>query len=291
MVNRQMPGVGYYSLLTGKTKLLAPLTRRYLIKFCVSADLNSACGIYKITNEITGWAYIGQTSMGFQKRYWMHRWKLRQGHHDNYRLQQDWNNYSPDSFIFSIVETIDGTDHERMDAAERKYISQLRTNGMCYNVQDGGQPIKLSSFRTPESYARVGELNRQRMLGSVLPESTKKKMSESRKGRWIHKHNDTMTEEQVVSAKKMIMEGIKTGEIARILGVPPRSISNLLASNHFATVYVEGWDEFQATRKRKPHLIPEEKKKQIKAAYAAGATISEMVQQFGYTANTIKKYI
>lgn len=30
-------------------------------------------GIYKITNIVNGFVYIGQTTQGFQKRYWLHQ--------------------------------------------------------------------------------------------------------------------------------------------------------------------------------------------------------------------------
>ena len=61
-------------------------------------------GIYKITNIVNGFVYIGQTTQGFQKRYWMHQWHLRKGKHDNQHLQNAWNLYGENNFQFSVVE-------------------------------------------------------------------------------------------------------------------------------------------------------------------------------------------
>ena len=44
-------------------------------------------GVYKITNLLNGKVYVGQTKEKFQRRFWLHRWQLRKGKHDNKHLQ------------------------------------------------------------------------------------------------------------------------------------------------------------------------------------------------------------
>lgn len=63
-------------------------------------------GIYKITNLITLEIYIGSSAgkYGIQKRWNEHRNKLRKNKHVNTKLQNSWNKYKENNFIFEIVE-------------------------------------------------------------------------------------------------------------------------------------------------------------------------------------------
>ena len=259
-----------------------------IINFC--DENKNKKGIYSIKNLCNGYIYIGQTKNTFQKRYWMHCWLLKNNKHDNYKLQNDWNLYGEDMFLFDIVEIVDDDD-SAIDNLEIKYITQARENGKCYNIQDGGQPTLLHKYRNKESYRRVGEINRERMLGTKLSLETREKMSKSRSGRWIHRRNDTLTEDQIKEAKRMLISGLKPSVIADKINVDKTSISRLLASNTYKTIYVDGWDEFQANRKKKNHIISDSDKQKIKEMYSSGCSINDICKYFGYTYSTVKKYI
>lgn len=58
----------------------------------------NAFGIYKIVNAQTGLVYVGQTGQSFERRFWLHQWKLKRGVHDNIHLQRAWDKYGEDSF-------------------------------------------------------------------------------------------------------------------------------------------------------------------------------------------------
>ena len=60
-------------------------------------------GIYGITNMINNKIYIGQSS-NIQQRFIRHRWELNHNRHSNIYLQEDWNQYGKDNFIFTILE-------------------------------------------------------------------------------------------------------------------------------------------------------------------------------------------
>ena len=64
-------------MLTGETK----------VEFIDRLKYKNNIGIYKIVNNINGKTYIGQTKEGFQRRYYLHDWKLRNNIHDNFHLQ------------------------------------------------------------------------------------------------------------------------------------------------------------------------------------------------------------
>ena len=204
-------------------------------------------GIYKIENLVNGKVYIGQTKEKFQRRYWVHRWKLREGTHDNFYLQRAWNKYGEENFKFEVIEVL---SREKIDNREKYWIKKYKDIGMCYSIQDGGQPKYLNQYISSEIRKRTGEKNRQRMLGSKLSEETKKKMSASRKGKRICRKTDVLNEELARKIKERLVKGITPKEIMEELEVPYKNINNILSSNSWSCVIVEGWDDFQATRPR-----------------------------------------
>ena len=204
-------------------------------------------GIYKITNLVNGMVYIGQTKQGFQKRYWLHRWKLRNGSHDNQYLQNAWNKYGEENFEFSIVEVL---KIQEIDEKERYWISFYKEQNKCYSIQDGGQPTRLNDFVTKEGRKLVGEKNRQRLLGTKLSEETKIKMSNSRKGKFVKKKTQKITLEQAKEVKERLIQGYTPKEIMEDLGIEYKPINGIISANTWSHVFVEGWDDFQSNRKK-----------------------------------------
>lgn len=62
-------------------------------------------GVYKITNVINDKCYIG-SSVDITRRWRLHKQNLRKGVHCNILLQNAWNKYGEDSFIFEILEYV-----------------------------------------------------------------------------------------------------------------------------------------------------------------------------------------
>ena len=60
-------------------------------------------GIFKITNIINGKFYIG-SSVNVLKRWAVHKSLLNQNKHHSPYLQNSWNKYGKDNFIFEILE-------------------------------------------------------------------------------------------------------------------------------------------------------------------------------------------
>jgi group I intron endonuclease len=62
-------------------------------------------GIYRITCSATGKFYIGSTA-NLHKRYNQHFNSLRNSLHCNRRMQNAWNKYGPDAFVFEVIELV-----------------------------------------------------------------------------------------------------------------------------------------------------------------------------------------
>lgn len=208
-------------------------------------------GIYSIKNLINKKVYIGQTLNSFYKRFLLHQWKLKNNCHDNKYLQNSYNKYKDENFIFSVVESFDKKNIEKINEREKYWISYYRELELSYNLQDGGQDRNFNRFISLESRKKIGEINRERMIGTKLSSETKNKMSATRKGKYIKRKNNLLNLDQVYKIKKFLIDGLTPKEIMEILGIEYKAINHILSSNSYAYVKVDGWEEFQNLRKKK----------------------------------------
>jgi group I intron endonuclease len=88
-------------------------------------------GIYKIENQTNNKVYIG-SSNDIGRRWKEHMDYLNCNNHHCLRLQKDWNNYSIENFIFSIIEICEIDD---LLNEEQKYIDYYFESGEIYNTK------------------------------------------------------------------------------------------------------------------------------------------------------------
>jgi group I intron endonuclease len=119
-------------------------------------------GIYKIENAVNGKLYVGSTKC-LRKRKNGHFSNLRHNVHHSSHLQNAFNKYGEDNLIFSVLEYCEEIDLEEKEAV---WIVNLRSSDrrFGYNAR-----IHVSSNR-----------------GFKHTEESKRKMSESRKGKGRH---------------------------------------------------------------------------------------------------------
>ena len=91
-------------------------------------------GIYRIINTENGRPYIGQSS-GHSRRWQAHKSSLRHNKHDNKYLQEDYNTYGEEAFIFEVIEELPcDTPAEVLREKEQKEIKKhLREGVDIYN--------------------------------------------------------------------------------------------------------------------------------------------------------------
>ena len=63
-------------------------------------------GIYSILNTLNGKIYIGSAN-DIDRRLSEHLRRLRNNKHTNKKIQNSWNKYSEENFVFNIIEYSD----------------------------------------------------------------------------------------------------------------------------------------------------------------------------------------
>ncbi len=126
-------------------------------------------GIYEWRNRFTDTVYYGQ-SVNIEQRKKRHICNLRNNKHDNNYLQDAWNKYGEDAFIFSIVEIVEDLSISLTPIEQRYYDSTINR----YNEVPPGDPPSWS----PEIRKKISEA----LKGKKHSLETKRKMSEARMG-------------------------------------------------------------------------------------------------------------
>lgn len=146
-------------------------------------------GIYKITNTITNCSYIG-SSVNIDRRFRQHRHSLKHNKHVNTYLQNSWNKYGENVFIFEIIEIV--VDFNNLLKREQYHIDICNFK---YNL-NVVTPTRLGSKANAETKKRLSESHK----GKISP----KKGLKTGKPAWNSGKTDVYSKEslQKMSASK-----------------------------------------------------------------------------------------
>ena len=84
--------------------------------------MEKICGIYKITNTVTGDFYIG-SSKDVKLRWAVHKCKSKWNECPNKQLYQDMQKYGTDKFVFEVLEVV---EQDKLKEAEQQFIELLK---------------------------------------------------------------------------------------------------------------------------------------------------------------------
>ncbi|WP_342759427.1 GIY-YIG nuclease family protein [Kineothrix sedimenti] len=255
------------------------------MKFINQQKYKDNYGIYGIVNKVNGKIYVGQTGERFQRRYWHHRWKLRDNSHDNSHLQRAFNKYGENNFEYIVLEIV--TDINLLDDLEIKYINQYKQKGKNYNMLSGGGGRRGLSM-SEHAKRIIGDKNRQHMLGTKHTEETKQKMSEIRKGRHINRSTDILDTDTVSQIKTLLISGKTASQVSKELNVKYKLINNLISNNTWSTVVVDGWEEYQKSRKPYKRLTKQDHKEIYRLHFNEGYSELYLAEMYNRTVNMIK---
>jgi group I intron endonuclease len=128
--------------------------------------------IYKITNQVNGKVYVGQTIKPIETRLKQHIASLRYKKPGCAKLQRALRKHGPENFVISLLGTANSL--EELNVLEQSWIAKLDSMNNGYNLDSGGKVCK----RSQETIEKIAEASRNR----ITTQETRKKMSDSRMG-------------------------------------------------------------------------------------------------------------
>lgn len=157
--------------------------------------------VYCHTNKINGKRYIGQTCLQPENR-----WRKGEGYKGCIRFYNAIQLYGWDNFTHEILAT--GLSKEEADTMEIQLIAEYKTQNSLfgYNIAAGG-----ASAMTEETKRKISESHK----GKRHTEESKKKMSKSKKGRYIGKDNPFYGKHHTEESKKKMSEAAKNKSIEK----------------------------------------------------------------------------
>ena len=101
--------------------------------------MSSNCGVYCIRCKVNNKAYIG-SSVDIKKRWYRHESLLRMGKHENKLLQEDYDKYGADSFLYTILINC---EPQMLTKYENMYmlLFNTRDKSIGYNISKAARPI------------------------------------------------------------------------------------------------------------------------------------------------------
>lgn len=102
-------------------------------------ERTQSAGVFQIKNTITGKVFLGST-VNLESWANRHRFMLTLNGHPNAALQQDWNTYGSDAFLFEILEEVNVDDspnfklNDELTLLEQIWIEEFQPfEERCYN--------------------------------------------------------------------------------------------------------------------------------------------------------------
>jgi group I intron endonuclease len=132
-------------------------------------------GIYQIANLSNGKIYVG-SAVSLKGRWRVHLHDLRHEKHHSSKLQRAWKKYGESCFSFTVIEYVE--DKAQLVIREQYYLDTFRSATNGYNVSKiAGSTLGVRY--SEESRRKISAIAKCR----VATEETRRKMSETRKGR------------------------------------------------------------------------------------------------------------
>jgi group I intron endonuclease len=126
-------------------------------------DYKNKGGIYKIRNIINNKVYIGSATNLYQRKR-EHFSRLNNNKHENQYLQNSWNKYGKNNFLFEVIEYVENDN--KLIEREQYYFNITncckRENG--YNIRPKAES-NLGTKRTDEQRKKLSEVHKGLQIG------------------------------------------------------------------------------------------------------------------------------
>ncbi len=81
-------------------------------------------GVFQVKNTVNGKILLG-SSLNLEGPLNSHRFMLKIGSHRNKALQQEWNEYGEDKFVFEILETVKVRDDPNFNLSDELTLLEM----------------------------------------------------------------------------------------------------------------------------------------------------------------------
>jgi len=153
-------------------------------------DKQPIIGVYKITNALSGRYYIGY-STNIDRRFCVHRSKLKKNCHDNIFLQRAYNLDGEDKFKYDIIHICD-TEEEAKEI-ELQYLTDLSIRDVLYNLNYNNSGGDLMTHHPDKEKIREKiSKSYKETISKMTPEERREKYGKSgeRNGMYGKTHTD-----------------------------------------------------------------------------------------------------
>lgn len=207
-------------------------------------------GVYKIVNLLDKKMYIGSCK-AFKVRVTQHHSALKSRRHHNKHLQHAWNKHGEDSFLFEVLQVVEG-DKKARTAAEQKHFDECENWTWTYNFKQKADCKDRSCFsKTPEESSKrrskaskamwedperrkahsdrmkkvwsdptYKDNIRQKMSERTCPEKAKQKIAKLNKGKkgkahpkYGYKHSAETRKKQSIGRSRGVLQMTLEGEV------------------------------------------------------------------------------
>lgn len=205
-------------------------------------------GIYMIKNINNNKLYIG-SSKNIAKRWERHKYDLNKNRHPNSHLQNAWNKYGKDSFIFEIVEKCKEEDliiREELNISilSPQYNKISIINGQIIFSEESKNRMSESAKKkifTEEHRKNMSNSRKNKKLsedtkqkislsnsGKTIPLDTRKKISDTLKSKSEINPNAKLNWEKVYEIRDLYKDGYKCKELMELYNIGETAIYSIV---------------------------------------------------------------
>lgn len=266
--------------------------------------------IYKATNLINGKVYIGKTTMPFAQRKSKHKYNAfkEDGDAYEYHFYRAIRKYGWDNFKWEIIDEAD--TKEELNEKEVFWIEYYDSYYNGYNMTKGGDgtvgvdrligednpTAKLTEKDVIEIKKLLIEGNKTKTeIADMFNVTLSCIMCISKNKSWKHVYVDgwdeylanqkgSLTEDDVIMIKKMLLEGKQLSEIADMFDVSSATIANISSNKTWKHVTFDEWDKRERARK-----LTEDEVMEIKKMLINNVPRKDIIQRFDINKQTLSR--
>ena len=198
-------------------------------------------GIYRILNSTNNKVYIG-SAKSISKRFWEHKYNLKNNNHANIHLQLSWNKYGEENFIFEILEKINNNTENIKEVLlmREQYwidITNCTNRNFGYNIclKSSSRLGSKNSIQGVEN-VKNGLIKRWENSKDKTHISTLSQRIIAERGIEVYITSKKLNKDKVLEILKLFETYVKTKDIANTYKVSWTTINDIKLGKKWSSV-------------------------------------------------------